>query len=171
MISESSACMAPTLQGPWVGSRLAFLAGVTYVALGHIHFSRETRLPEARSSTSSSPVAETYFGADGSLCEMIFPPSTTSSLPSKISQCCSSLRTKCDFGRAMISSEALQPLTNVRKRADNVLSLLSGRETHGAGTTQGTECLDSIRGIPGQDGHKSLPRTPTLKLSHRIRIL
>lgn len=75
-------------------------------------------------------------------------------------QCSSSLRTKCDFNTTIISLEALQLLTNVLSRSSDVLSLLSGRETHGVKMTQKPNALEGL--LRGRASPFPTPTEPDL---------
>lgn len=78
----------------------------------------------------------------------------------KIFQCSSSLRTKCDFNTAIISLEALQLLTNALSRSSDVLSLLSGWETHGVKMTQKPSALEGL--LRGRASPFPTPTEPDL---------
>jgi hypothetical protein len=84
----------------------------------------------------------TYFRTDFIFWERIFFLPIL--LTFKSSQRFSSLRTKYNFNTAIISLEALQPLTNVLSSTSNVLILLSRWENHGGKIVKKPSALEGL---------------------------
>lgn len=111
-----------------------------YVALERVHFPASLDLQNHRAILHIPQLLQLISRLILSFERRFF--SSPFLLTFKISQRSSSLRSKCDFNTAIISLEALQPLTNVLSSTSHVLSTLSGGETHGAKMTQEAEMLE-----------------------------